>query len=171
MSKYGTINATWKMEGADELQEAFDVLARNLTSLDKNAEQFIKRMVEQGVEYAKDRAPIDTGDLREGIYGTCKGAEGIIYSTSDHAAFVEFGTGVVGDGTYPGDNQGYAYNVPSEYKDETGGWWWNGNYTHGYPANPYMFDTMQYLKSIAVKTAKETMKVGKRKRNIQPNKE
>lgn len=53
MSKYGTINATWKMEGADELQEAFDVLARNLTSLDKNAEQFIKRMVEQGVEYAR----------------------------------------------------------------------------------------------------------------------
>jgi len=173
-NRYGTISAEFRVENTKEIDDILKQLNDKATSLKKDTDRYIKRMVKLGVEYAKNRAPIDTGDLREGIIGTIEGEEGVITSTSEHSAFVEFGTGVVGQGTYPGDTQGYAYNVPSMYKDETDGWWWKGRngsvYTHGYKANPFMHDTAQYLKSIAVQTAKEILSDNS-KRDIQPNKE
>jgi hypothetical protein len=48
----------------------------------------------------------------------------ILTNTSEHAVYVEFGVGIVGESAeHPRANEsGYQYNVPSDAKDNTGGW-------------------------------------------------
>lgn len=114
---------------------------------------YISALTNEAVMTAKQEAPIRSGDLRNNIYGVVerKGGEvnGAVYATSGHAAFVEFGTGIVGEGTYPNDTDGYEYNVPSPFKDESGGWFWGSTYTHGYEANPFMYRTVRHLINVA----------------------
>lgn len=124
--------------------------------------EFIERLIADGTEYARDIVPVDTGDLRDNIDGevVVEGTriQGTITARSDHAAYVEFGVGVVGEGTYPGDTQGYQYNVPSMWKDETGGWWYGKGYrvyTHGNIANPFMFRTANEMRRRAPEIARE----------------
>lgn len=109
----------------------------------------VNRLAETGANYARYICPKDTYELAGSITSETRVSgtkvTGTITAGSDHAAYVEFGVGVVGQGTYPGDDSGWQYNVPSEFKDETGGWWWNNTYTHGNVANPFMYNTAKYI--------------------------
>lgn len=118
---------------------------------------FVSALVQEGINYAKQEAPVDSGDLRQSIGGEAirEGAtiNGVVYATSGHAAFVEFGTGIVGEGTYPININDYEYNMKSIYKDESGGWSWGSTYTHGYEANPFMYRTIRHLTNVATQIA------------------
>jgi HK97 gp10 family phage protein len=50
--------------------------------------------------FAKAYAPVKTGDLQNSIMVEATGLEATITAASDHAAFVEFGTGIRGE--FPG---------------------------------------------------------------------
>ena len=66
---------------------------------------------------AKALAPDDNGLLRESIHmkvkNTGKAIEGRVYTNVEYAPYVEYGTGIKGDGTYPYRVEGLTL----EYRD------------------------------------------------------
>ncbi len=72
------------------------------------------------VEEAKAACPVDTGELQSSIMAgeiTNEGQRivGPVVASAPHAAFLEFGTGLRGVGTYP-------YPLPQENVPRTGNW-------------------------------------------------
>ena len=111
---------------------------------------------------AKMLAPADTGQLRGSIHmqvkDTGKELQGRVYTNVEYAHYVEFGTGITGNGTYPYTvkglnleykNKGWAYY--DEDKDE-----WI--YTKGQKAQPYMYPALKRNE----KTIKAILKEGVR---------
>lgn len=143
--------------------------AENVLNIDEFVEAFIEELCVEGEKYARQNCPVDKGDLISGISHSVKvnknSVVGKVVCKSDHAAFVEFGTGVVGASVpYPEematDKEGKAYvrNVPSQSKDATGGWHYYKDgawhYTHGMKPRPFMFNTAKYMENVAPKIAR-----------------
>ena len=135
----------------------------------KDAEtRIVRRMAEDGAEQAKSLVDymddVDNGELSGSITGEANGNRGRIVAGTDHAAFVEFGTGVVGarnphvrnPGTGPSP-VGWAYDV-NNHGDA--GWMYPGDdghlhWTKGMPSRPYMYDTSRILEEAAPDIVRE----------------
>lgn len=87
----------------------------------------LERCGEQAEGYAKDLAPVDTGNLRNSISHTVDEDEPAVYigSNVEYAAYVELGTGKYTEGGRP---------TPWVYQDDNGNWHW----TRGNPAQPFL---------------------------------
>lgn len=113
---------------------------------------------------AKDLAPVNkeggggnlAGSIHMQVKDTGKELQGRVYTNCEYGAYVEFGTGVTGNGTYPYKieglnlkytNKGWAYY--DEDKDE-----WI--YTKGQEAQPYMYPALNMHK----KTIEQILKKG-----------
>ena len=101
---------------ADVLNEFHDAVLRAL-----------ERCGEQAEGYAKDLAPVDTGNLRNSISHTVDEDEPAVYigSNTSYAPYVELGTGKYTEGGRP---------TPWVYQDDNGNWHW----TAGNPAQPFL---------------------------------
>ena len=101
---------------ADVLNEFHDAVLRAL-----------ERCGEQAEGYAKDLAPVDTGNLRNSISHTVDEDEPAVYigSNTSYATYVELGTGKYTDGGRP---------TPWVYQDDNENWHW----TAGNPAQPFL---------------------------------
>lgn len=86
---------------------------------------------------AQALAPVASGDLRDSITGSIvwRGSSviGTVQATAHHAAFVEFGTGLRGRGTYP-------FALPSQGVPITGSWIYDYKQQgwKGMTSQPYM---------------------------------
>lgn len=139
--------------------------------------QFLaEKLAEKGVEIARvqiaDLDAIFTSELLQSVHseyrGSIKGG-GVwaVVANSEHAAFVEFGTGVIGKanpykGTLPeGVDWQYASGKTiRQLADGRYGWFYQGKdgnwyFTEGMPSRPFMYNTANELRSIIVSTAKE----------------
>ena len=156
---------------------SFDVLdVKSLNNAIKEVEQyskdieyslrvFVKSLAAEGVEVAKMGVitynAIFTTELLNSIHVEEKSNGVFVVKTdSKHAAFVEFGTGQVGQAHhYPyklPDGVSWEYNVGSTifeihdgqygwfYKDAKGRWF----FTQGMESRPFMYHTALYLKDI-----------------------
>ena len=87
----------------------------------------LERCGEQAEGYAKDLAPVDTGNLRNSISHAVDEDEPAAYigSNVEYAAYVELGTGKYTEGGRP---------TPWVYQDDNGNWHW----TAGNPAQPFL---------------------------------
>ena len=87
----------------------------------------LERCGEQAEGYAKDLAPVDTGNLRNSISHKVDDGEPAVYigSNVEYAAYVELGTGKYTEGGRP---------TPWVYQDDNGNWHW----TAGNPAQPFL---------------------------------
>jgi HK97 gp10 family phage protein len=87
----------------------------------------LERCGMQAEGYAKDLAPVDTGNLRNSISHRVDEKEKIVYigTNSEYGAYVELGTGKY----YKGGRQD-----PWVYQDEEGRW----HHTNGQRAQPYL---------------------------------
>lgn len=93
---------------------------------------------------AKTLVPVKDGYLRGSIHPevkkTTKDVVGRVFTNLEYAPYVEFGTGVTGDGTYPYEVEGL------EYKDK--GWTYQDHktgefiHTKGQVAQPYMYPAL-----------------------------
>ena len=91
---------------------------------------------------AKALAPVDTGNLAGSIHMEIKKKdkelEGRVYTNVQYAPYVEFGTGVKGNGSYPYDIKGLKLT----YHESWG----------GMPAQPYMYPALKenekYIKDL-----------------------
>ena len=143
-----------------EVENKTVVLAQRLTDLGANLVRV--KIVEMGA-YA-------TGELLSGVGGYFSPTlnVGFIRVTSDHAAFVEFGTGVVGQQN-PHKNGEYlslaswGYATGSKIfttKDGRVGWVYPADdggfrFTEGMPSRPFMYETALELERQYMQIAKE----------------
>lgn len=138
-------------------------------SLEAKCDEFARRLAEFGVEIAKVTVRKDTGELESGIYFEKVGdGEYLVVSEGDYAVFVEFGTGVVGQGTYPGElPAGWSYDerrTPAAHDpiDPTK-WYYRDRdgvvrSTRGQTANAYMAASAEQMRQAVIATAKEVFK-------------
>lgn len=115
---------------------------------------------------AKSLAPVNKrgggGTLAGSIHmdkkKTADGLEGRVYTNMEYAPYVEFGTGIKGDGTYPYKIKGLNLT----YKDK--GWvYWSENdekyiYTTGQVAQPFMYPALKDNEKLIVKKFKNGAK-------------
>ena len=130
----------------------------------EKCDQLIETLTERGAEIAKIQvAQLDavyTGELMNSIEGYYSAATniGIIKAGAYYAAYVEFGTGVVGSRSTHPNPQGWQYDVNGHgdkgwvyYDDESGKFRW----TKGFKSRPFMFNTARELERMCEKIAKE----------------
>ena len=124
-----------KIKGTKELQN----LLKNIGTAP--LERTIKKVTVEVQGQAKGLAPFNTGTLRNSIkmnYDSNK-KEGRVYTNLEYATYIEFGTGIRGDGSYPDSNKNLAYNQN-----------WKGQV-----AQPYMYPALQFGKSKAQEILKQ----------------
>lgn len=110
---------------------------------------------------AQDLCPVDIGDLKQSIRRSTKRYKGKIvskiYTNSDHAAYVEFGTGQVGQNTavaskYPGTlaykQDKWLANIPDV----------GLRYVAGQPAQPYLYPALKNNKDRIMENIKTDIK-------------
>jgi len=126
-------------------------------------------LCQNGVQIASDKivsyGAIDTGDLDSSIYYAVSedGTKGVIRTDSDHAIYVEFGTGTCSDrkGTavHPlAQKLGYQYDV--NHHGEKGWYYFDQNrnrvrWTKGMRSRPFFFETSVEMIDRLEDTAKE----------------
>ena len=177
MPKKITINALSK----SSIENAIKQLRAYQNDLTYKCQLLAEKLAENGVEIARvqiaDLDAIFTSELLSSIHAEYKGSTkgGSVWSVvagTDHAMFVEFGTGIVGkQSPYPGELPGgvsweYASGKTIRqladgrygwfYKDDDGQWW----FTEGMPSRPFMYYTSIQLRDIVLKTAKEVFENG-----------
>lgn len=172
-----TLTATLSVLSIKQLQKDLEKYRDSLTY---KARLLAERLSERGVEIARvqiaDLDAIFTGELIQSLHseykgGTQYGAIFAIATDSDHAAFVEFGTGQRGeDRPYPyplPEGVSWDYNVGKTIRKNavTGRYYWfypgqDGlwHYTEGMPARPFMYLTSMELIREVPKIAKEVFK-------------
>ena len=111
-----------RLEGLEEVLGALDDLAdtSNLNAALGKACALVERS-------AKQKAPKDKGDLRRSITSKVEGTEGVVYTPSEYAPYVEYGTGLFAE-------NGGRQDVPWNYQDDEGNW----HSTSGQKPQPYM---------------------------------
>ena len=129
------------VKGIDSLTQRFNKIANiELKETMNKATQLVHGQ-------AKALAPVDTGQLAGSIHmqvkDTGKELQGRVYTNVEHAPYVEFGTGITGNGTYPYEVEGLSLEYRNKawcYFDEDKGEW---IYTKGQEAQPYMYPAMK----------------------------
>ncbi len=132
----------------------FDSLQKKLSKLsDINVKQTVNKATTFVHGQAKELCPEDTGTLRASIHMEVKdkGKEviGRVYTNAKYAAFVEFGTGIKGNGSYPYNIKG----ITLSYKSEPWLVSFKGNsgenivvWTKGQKAQPYLYPALRRSK-------------------------
>lgn len=158
------------------IQNAIKAIRDYENSLTYKCRLMAEKLAENGVEVARiqiaDLDAIFTSELIQSIQseyvGSVKGG-GIwaVVAGTDHAAFVEFGTGIVGQQSpYKGKlPEGVTWQYASgktirQLADGRYGWFYpadDGNwyFTEGMPSRPFMYNTAIELRSIVTETARE----------------
>ena len=130
--------------------------------------QLVEALTDYGVEVAKVQvSQLDayyTGELMNSIEGYFSPTTqvGIIKAGAYYAAYVEFGTGVVGSRSPHPDPQGWQYDVNAHgdegwvyYDDDSGNFRW----TKGFKSRPFMYNTAREIEKNCAKIAKEVFGV------------
>lgn len=168
-----TFKTDLSVNGIENLKKKLLNYKNNI--LQQKVDLLAKTLAERGVEIAQvNVAKLDaifTGELINSIhidYGSSTKGTAIFYvvADSDHAAFVEFGTGQIGkEAPYPyplPDGVMWEYNTgktifeisPGQY-----GWFYPRDgkwyFTQGMPSRPFMYETSLELMQMVVNTAKE----------------
>lgn len=98
----------------------------------------VKKAQRVVVGHARDLVSVDSGELQQSIealepYDTMQEIVGEVVASAGHAAFVEFGTGLRGVGTYP-------FPLPKDGVPFTGSWVYDYKKQNwiGMPARPFM---------------------------------
>ena len=137
-----------------DIDRAIKELNQFKTEFLEKCNLLIEALTDRGAEIARLRvAQLDavyTGELMnsiEGYYSPTYNV-GIIKAGAYYAAYVEFGTGVVGKSASHPNPQGWQYDVNNHgdsgwvyYDDDSGEYRW----TKGYKSRPFMYNTARQL--------------------------
>ena len=134
------------IKGIEKLTKRYNKIANMLpTEAVKKTTTFVHAQ-------AKELVPVDTGNLRGSIHMSVqtKGKEvvGRVYTNNDHAMYVEFGTGIRGNGSYPYQVKGLSLSYKSDWQ--------------GMVAQPYMYPALkkgrEYAKGLFKQDIKENIR-------------
>lgn len=120
-----------------------------LAAFDKAFVKALERCGMQAEGYAKDLAPVDTGNLRNSISHRVNEREKAVYVGTDaeYAAYVELGTGKYAKG---------GRKDPWVYQDTEGKW----HHTNGQRAQPYLKPAVADHKQTYYNIFKDELKNG-----------
>ena len=140
------------------IDKAISELKAYQRELEVKYKRFMQALIDRGVEIAKEEAPYDTGELSESIGGRIDGNKAYIFTDNPYAFFVECGFGIPGANS-PHPTVSISYNIKGR---EVGGSWFywdqrtgNAGWSHGQPANPFMYRTALRLSEEVPKIARE----------------
>lgn len=154
------------------IQNAMQQLQNYKTEVLDKTDRFARRLSEEGVEIAQMKVlemnAVFKGELFDSLRNLREGnASYVVQTNSDHAMFVEFGTGYVGSAQqypYPfpdGVNWEYVSGDQILANASKGiyGWFYKKEgktyFTEGMPARPFMHDAATDLMNRVVRVAKE----------------
>jgi len=151
--------------GIRRIRAEVESLRRNLPAI---ADEICRRLGEVGVATAVEVVPVDTGQLAGSIGLLRRGPRDyLVVADGEYAAFVEFGTGVVGSGTYPGElPDGWRYDVRwspwAHDVDDPSAWYYvdqDGvrHKTRGQQASGFMASAAEEMRRKAVAIAREVV--------------
>lgn len=154
------LSVNYSIESA--IGEIDDIIAE----IRRRTGQLVERLTNEGVEIARVQVislgAIYTGDLLNSIEGFYDPVShvGIISANVPYAAYVEYGTGIVGSANpHPAYGEvGWVYDV-NEHGDQ--GWiYLNPNddkfhWTAGMSARPFMYNTALQLRELCAQIARE----------------
>lgn len=170
------LKADLTFDGIKQLQKDIE---KYQNSIEYKARLLAERLAEMGVEIARVRVSsldaVFTGELIQSIHteyrgSTRGGAIFCVVAGTDHAVFVEFGTGIVGqENPYPytlPDGMSWEYasgKTIRQLADGRYGWFYPGDngqwyFTEGMPARPFMYETSLELQKKVVSVAKKVFK-------------
>ena len=172
MAKY-TFKSDLSVKGIEQLQKELLNYKNNI--LQRKVDLLVKTLADKGVAMAKANVKefdaIFTADLYDSIHtefeSSGKGtAIFYIVCDSEHAMFVEFGTGQIGqENPYPyefPEGVVWDYNTGKKifpFGEGQYGWIYERDgklyFTQGMPSRPFMYETSLDLYRIVEKTAKE----------------
>ena len=151
------------------INEAIKALDNYKKEFNRKCNELIKQLTDYGYEFAKFEVlrlgAFDTGELADSIHGYFDPDShvGFIRAECWYAIYVEYGTGVVGAGSY-GDpshpaagEHGWYYDV--NHHGENGWVYFNEREgkvmrTKGQPSHPFMYNTFRELQQKAHDYAK-----------------
>jgi hypothetical protein len=156
------------------IENAIKELEAYKKEVEQKARLLVQRLTDYGAEIARIKIveldAVDTGGLLSGVNGYYDPATmmGYVKVTSDHAAFIEFGTGVVGMAA-PHPNAEYLSKASWGYatgskifttKDGRVGWIYPTDdggfrFTEGMKSRPFMYETALELERQYMQIAKE----------------
>ena len=165
------LNQNGSLEKGIKKLQAYKKRVETKTSL------LVKRLTEYGAEVARIKivgmGAYYSGELLSGVSGFYSPSlnAGFVRVTSDHVAFVEFGTGVKGQNS-PHKNGEYLSLAAWEYavgpkifttKDGRVGWIYPTDdggfrFTEGMPSRPFMYETAVQLHSDLQKITREVFR-------------
>lgn len=116
-------------------------------------------LVDEGVEIARMKITamdaIETGELLGSIEGFFDGKHGYIKTDSRHAAFVEYGTGIVGATNSSIEPKPSGWQHDANNHGDLGWFYQNGRWTKGMPPRPFMWETWLELCNTANERLRE----------------
>lgn len=151
---------------------SLDKLLSELREYQKKIEQAPARIVENLADFGENQIQRGIQSIidRDGNYlakagSYVFGGAGLAYMEGDQAAYLEYGTGVVGKNSpHPQANEaGWQYNTGKTINPKTGDWsYWDsvkGKYIHtkGIPAQMPVFNAALEMRKQVVKAAKEAL--------------
>lgn len=128
-------------------------------NIPKCANNVLDQLADMGARYAKGSITAyrayDTGYLHDSIHPEFTTADkrvSKVVADAWYAAYVEYGTGIVGANASHPNAEGWAYDVNNH--GEAGWFYFDAAYgkkrwTMGQPAKPFMYDTKLYLEKEA----------------------
>ena len=147
-----------------EINRAIREVAKFRKEFLEKCNRLIEALTDEGVEIAKLKvAELDavyTGELMNSIDGYYSPTYnvGIIKAGAYYAAYVEFGTGVVGSQSPHPNPNGWQYDVNAHgdegwvyYDDESGKFRW----TKGFKSRPFMYNTARQLEKECKRISQE----------------
>lgn len=156
------------------IKSAIEALNEYKADIERKSRLLVQRLTDYGADIARVKivglGAIDTGELLNGVDGYYSPSlnAGYVKVTSDHVAFVEFGTGVVGQAS-PHRNGEYLSKASWSYatgkkifttKDGRVGWIYPTDdggfrFTEGIESRPFMYETALELQREFPRIAKE----------------
>ena len=166
------------LNGADGIKNAIKDLQKYKRRVEKNARLLVQKLTDEGASIARikivNMGAYYSGELLSGVSGYYSPSlnAGFVKVASDHVAFVEFGTGIVGQNS-PHKNGEYLSKASWSYasgtkifttKDGRVGWIYPTDdggfrFTEGMPSRPFMYETALELRSKCEQMAKEVFSI------------
>ena len=124
------------LNDASSINKSINILGGTADDIKKAIYEEVERLCQIGEDTAKAKVHVKTGALKNSIKHSVKQQKtkvhGVVSAGTDHAMFQEFGTGIIGEGTYPGDLEGWVY----DYK---------GQNWQGHKSNHFMYDAAKEM--------------------------
>ena len=166
------------VKGAEKLMRQLN----NLGNINPIVEKAVRKETLRVQRNAVLLSPVNHGELRQTIKTKVEATEGMVigtvYTNNKHAAYVELGTGPIGEANH----EGISPEVNPVYSQS--GWWFPGDkvtpqdaekyhwpsmttedgktlyFTQGQPAQPFMYPALKGIEDIVCMNLKATLVAG-----------